>query len=178
MLLTALANNGLDRNKMPLTKAGTVFKTNGFKRHPVTVWTGLSSGNMEWHLDYLRGMLTEYIYRFNKEHSLSRIVQFVESNLDVVPKLDRTPFHNSSEFKDHEDVIEAYKKGMNVKWNRDVIKVKWTKREPPNWAEIPIKQSGDIYYRDMSSCPDLRQILTVEKMSHSSATDVPSIAQS
>ena len=166
MLLTALANNGLDKNSMPLTKSGTVFKTNGFKRHPVTVWTGQNLSNLEWHLSYLKGMLQEYVYRFNKIHSLAHVVPFVENNSHVIAPGELTKFQNSSEFKDVEDTVEAYRMGMNAKWLRDVIKVKWSKRQPPEWVQIPIAAKDSVFFR----CRDL-----AAPENRSFAIDVPNI---
>lgn len=148
MLMTALVVNGLPPEQVPLTKKGVPFKTNGFRKHPVTVWTGKSRGNYEWHLQYLLAALNEFRRRFNKEHSLIYVAGFASSRMkSVIPDGDIEPFVNCSLFKDENDVVEAYRKTMNAKWKADKIKVKWTNRNPPKWISIPTVEVNNIVYR-------------------------------
>lgn len=105
-----------------------------WKKHPCTVWTAKSKANYEWHMSLLKEMNNEYVHRNDKNHKSFLIAYdklLVQSNL--LPDIGITPFVNCSARKDIDDVIKAYRIGLQVKWQNDKREPKWTKRGKPSW---------------------------------------------
>lgn len=149
MIVLALAKNGLPASELPLTKAGTPYKTKGHANHPVTLWTGRISGNFLWHVNYLKSALTEYEYRYEKTRTGMNIVDLACKWLALIPEGNLEPFQNSSEYKETiaQDVIYCYRQTMLDKWHRDKIKVKWTKRMPPEWSPLSTVLRDGVYIK-------------------------------
>jgi len=105
-----------------------------WKKHPCTIWTGDTNSNYEWHLELLLAMSNEYTHRYGKIHKTYTVTfDSLYNQRHLVEKGDLTPFPNCSLRKDIENVIEAYRFGFLIKWSKDKIKPKWTKREKPEW---------------------------------------------
>lgn len=147
MLVIALVKNGLPKDKIPLTKSGKPYKTKGHANHPVTVWTGRTRGNFRWHLIYLMEMFEEYRFRTGKTHAGEEICLLAHDNDRLITAGVLEPFQNSSLYQTHADTVLAYRFTMNDKWKADKIKVKWTKRKPPDWCAIPTVLVDGVYYR-------------------------------
>lgn len=149
MLVITLVKNGLPTRLIPLTKAGKPYKTKGHANHPVTVWTGKTRGNFRWHLNYLMEMMDEYTYRTGKTRAGIDICCLAHDWDRLIPEGSLERFQNSSLFPNHNDVIDAYRFTMNAKWKNDKIKVKWTKRKPPEWLATAIRvvEVDGVYYR-------------------------------
>ena len=149
MLVLALVANGLPKHKIPLTKSGKPYQTKGHARHPVTLWTGRTSGNFNWHLRYAISMMGEYTYRNGKTRAGFDVLRCAVDYQGLVPKGPLEQFQNSSMYQEitDTDVPECYRQTMVSKWLADKIKVKWTKRKPPDWCTVPVVKMGEIYYR-------------------------------
>lgn len=178
MMVLAAKLNGA--TKFPLTKAGTPYKAKGHINHPVVKWTATSDGNYLWHLTYLGTMLGEYHYRTGKTHAGMHVYDWACQQVSLFPKGAILEFQNSSLFagKGVVPVIIAYINTMIHKWQNDKIKVKWTKRKPPEWCKIRTVQIGDTWYR-VTAAEDsaVDQMLVGEHQSSSptsSATDAQS----
>jgi hypothetical protein len=149
MLVIAADLNGLPESKRPLTKAGKPYSVKGHRHHPVTMWTASSQARFFWHTLYLCAALQEYHYRTGKTHANTHIAAWAQ-NMHITLLMGQTmhvgAFQNSSLYKDNEDVVEAYRATMIHKWTNDKIKVKWTKRGPPDWCNLPTFESHGVWY--------------------------------
>lgn len=149
MIVTALVKHGLSKHMIPLTKAGTPYKTKGHANHPITLWTARSFSNFFWHLNYLACMLEEYKFRTGKDRAGHDIVQLARSYGPLlILNGGLTPFYNASAYIPNSwlSIHGCYRKTLVDKWTHDKIKVKWTKRQPPIWA-IRTIQIGDTWYK-------------------------------
>tara|TARA_R110002050_G_scaffold7274_8_gene28474 strand:+ start:5361 stop:5930 length:570 start_codon:yes stop_codon:yes gene_type:complete len=151
MLVTGLRVAGFDETKLPVTKAGTYWKAT-HQNHPCNIWMRVSSANWIWAFDYLQELLTEYSFRYFKQHSCQesvlyhlwdltfkhensryadlQIEQWVEKNL---PNLGLTDFPQCmpDEFKVDGDSQKAYRNYYNG--DRISAFAKWTNTDPPAW---------------------------------------------
>jgi hypothetical protein len=146
MLSSALHINGLHKNKLPKTLKGEPYKPTHTK-HPCTIWVSVNRANYNWLLAHLKAMIEEYSYRTGKVHGCSSTLKELENGLSSIPQGDLAGFQNSSEFKSCLDTVEAYRKTMNFKWKKDKIKLKWSKRHPPEWIDssLNVLKTGDAY---------------------------------
>lgn len=149
MLVMALVANGLSLDKVPLTKSGAPYKTKGHSKHPVTIWTGRTRSNFLWHLIYTKALVAEYHHRTSKTRAGMNVLDAADKHISLIPEGDLEEFYNSSMHPKTrvQDVVECYRKTMIDKWTADKIKVKWTKRKPPEWSTIPVVESNGVYYR-------------------------------
>lgn len=148
MLIIALVKNGLPKDKIPLTKSGKPYKTKGHANHPVTVWTGRTRGNFNWHILYLGSLLDEYAFRTGKTRAGIDIFYLAYNYIHLIPSGGLQTFQNSSFYEETltQDVTECYRQTMIDKWAKDKIKVKWTKRKPPLFAPKTVFIDG-VYYK-------------------------------
>lgn len=106
------------------------------KNHPCVKWASESLNNYTWLCMYFSAILTEYRYRFNKDHACSKFFDnFVSfSSFTRLPNI-RTEmkFVNCTPFKDEPDVFRAYKLCLLDKWAKDKRPPKWTNRERPQF---------------------------------------------
>ncbi len=149
MLVIALVANGLPKHKIPLTKSGQPYKTKGHANHPITKWTGRTRGNFLWHVMYLEAMMIEYHHRTGKTRAGVDVIDTAISNINLIPDGVQEPFHNSSLYSDNDvrGVIYCYRLTMGDKWMKDKIKVKWTKRKPPDWCAVRTVEVDGVHYR-------------------------------
>jgi hypothetical protein len=113
----------------------SLYKTNHLN-HPCSKWVRESRANFKWLQRHFVALYIEYKHRFGKDHKTWRLRYEM---LDVfttkwVSNEERTPFVNCTEFKDIQDVVEAYRLQMIKKWKNDNRPPKWTKRNVPSWV--------------------------------------------
>lgn len=105
------------------------------RNHPCVVWARESKANYEWLIEHFKGLLSEYTYRYNKQHAcgkhLATFCNFVENN-----KFNKTDFmlmHQCmpEEFR-QEDSVKAYQAYYKSKpeWI-----MKYTNRSIPKFME-------------------------------------------
>lgn len=148
MLVIALVRHGLPQHLIPITKLGKPYKTKGHANHPVTKWTGDNRENFMWHMSYLSAMLGEYHYRTGKIRAGIDVADTAHQWFTLIPDGKLMKFQNSSLYISKAgDTVGCYRSTMRDKWMADKIKVKWTKRKPPEWCNIPVVESDGVYYR-------------------------------
>jgi hypothetical protein len=80
----------------------------------------------------MKALSDEYTNRYGKVHkSMEHYETFLE-NAHYIPEGKLTPFVNCTPYKEME-VIPAYRKYMQEKWNNDKRTPKWNNGERPTW---------------------------------------------
>lgn len=103
------------------------------KNHPCTKWANESVANYQWLVVHFRALCNEWKYRFKKSHACSEhLDKFVNASFATENDL-MTPFVNCTKFED-KDVVVAYRKCLNEKWENDKIDPVWTLRAAPLWV--------------------------------------------
>jgi hypothetical protein len=106
-------------------------------KHPVTLWTGDTAGNMVYMCRYYIALSNERMYRLGRTHKCDEVFQEMQPTImkyiAMRSNLETTPFANCSLFKDESNIVTAYRKTMIHKWTNDKRKPTWTKREVPSW---------------------------------------------
>lgn len=107
------------------------------KNHPCTIWARTTRANYQWLLDHLVALCSEYEIRYGKIHACAALIPGFEEHSVNVPEGELTPFPNCTIYKDETDVIEAYKRFMDHKWNDlDVRPPTWRVGSRPEWSEV------------------------------------------
>lgn len=104
--------------------------------HPCSVWARTSRDNFMWLHDHGVHLSLAYTFRFGKVHKSTAIIQMAEEYVSSLPPGDLTPFKNCTDFKDIDNVYEAYRYALRTKWRVDADSgrpPKWTNSTPPEW---------------------------------------------
>ena len=147
MLCTAIHLHSKEDNNIINTQAAELYKSTHVK-HPCTIWTAYSIENWMWLYDHIRYLCEEYSYRFNNRvHKVES--KFIPSILEykyLLPEKGLTKFANccrgefkngiSVDYREIDDVLEAYRLYMCAKWQNDARTPIWTKRRAPKWYLI------------------------------------------
>lgn len=101
--------------------------------HPSTVWTCASDIHYAWHAHFLRAMLDEYTFRYNRKHAVEKIYPFLSRLPRNIPQLEvwsePTPAMPDI-YKVDGDSITSYRNYYaGEKWRF----AKWKKRTVPEW---------------------------------------------
>ena len=118
MLASALRRHGIDEALLPLTKAGTPYKST-HPHHPCTRWVGDTGTNFDWLCVHGLALCDEYYFRYRKIHACQKpIDEMRRANLShkIVPAGDQTPFPQAlpDAFK-CDNVVEAYRSYYKTK---------------------------------------------------------------
>lgn len=76
MIVSALLNNGAPAGLMPETVRGTIHK-GGYRNHPMTRWTGESTGNFDYAMNHAFGICQQFSCRYGKEHSAQKQLMWI-----------------------------------------------------------------------------------------------------
>ena len=106
------------------------------QNHPCTLWSVECSENYEWHYRHFIALCDEYELRYGKVHATRRKLA---DALRALPKNIShgaiTPFRlamkSNPECQHTDDPVRSYREFYQTKQSR--FKMKWTKREVPNW---------------------------------------------
>jgi hypothetical protein len=111
------------------------------KGHPCTIWTMQTSANYEWHYQHFVALANEYTHRYGKVHAsfakLNHVLKNLPKNIPVGPLT-----KPALAMKDHpecmfeDDPVKSYRAFYQTK--KDRFKMVWTKRDVPEWFEIPV----------------------------------------
>ena len=134
LLASALHRHGIDEALLPLTKAGTPYKST-HPHHPCTRWAGDTSTNFDWLCMHGLALCDQYYFRYQKIHACQKpIDEMRRANLahEVLPIGDQTPFSQA--------VPDVFKSDNAVKAYRSYYKTKhfakWKMgRSAPAWWE-------------------------------------------
>ncbi|MFN9303474.1 MAG: pyrimidine dimer DNA glycosylase/endonuclease V [Candidatus Kapaibacterium sp.] len=103
------------------------------KNHPCCIWARETRANFEWLLKHFIALLSEYQYRYGKKHKCFGYVNFLYSNINVIPTGNLTDHKNCTKFKEVDDIILAYRMALKDKWINDKRKPVFHKRNQPSW---------------------------------------------
>ncbi len=85
-------------------------------------------------VDYLADLINEYGYRFDKRHKLDFTWNDLWEQQGLFTKYPAKPFGNHTTNHKHiENVYDAYKKELQLKWKHDKVAPKWTNRPTPDF---------------------------------------------
>jgi hypothetical protein len=128
MLCDALRARGVDNKKFP-----RMYKKFNPK-HSCTIWAGSTSENFKWLVRHGAHLEIERLLRGMKRHKSLQIISKCLDFLPVIPKGDLQPFVNcTKDYKHIEDVHEAYRRQLQLKWFCDEEKPVWSNREIPEF---------------------------------------------
>ena len=101
--------------------------------HPCCVWVRESHENYIWLFYHFSGLLSEYTYRYGKQHAYSKLMGMLLAIPKNMPKVNFSdpPKAMPDEYKT-ENVIESYRYYYA---NGKAHLHEWTKRQRPNWLE-------------------------------------------
>jgi hypothetical protein len=102
--------------------------------HPCAVWVRQSQDNYCWTFQHFNALLREFEFRRSKHHACRVLWRTLKNPPHTLNAVEQTPFANCSLFKDL-PVHDAYRATMLHKWANDKIKVSFTHRGCPEWAE-------------------------------------------
>lgn len=101
--------------------------------HPCGVWARDSFHNYRWLSTHALWLCEIYGTLFRRKHSTQDVLWELDEYASVIPDGPLTPFPNCTDYKGLDDVHEAYRRQMCVKWDSDWRKPTWKGREPPDW---------------------------------------------
>ena len=105
-------------------------------KHPCTLWAAKSEDNFLWLTDYFAYLLEEYTSRYHKEHKCEQYLSVFQNLISEDWFKAPLEFLNCTTRHKHiDDVFEAYKAELNLKWDNDVRPATWCRGAcmPPKW---------------------------------------------
>lgn len=119
MLSTVLSDYGVDLGYKPT-----------HRKHPCTLWTGMSRENFEWLTKHGMALSDEYTSRYGKVHKSQAIIEASKDHIEKIPSKGLTPFAQAmpEQFKDP-CAVKAYR---SFYLGEKMSFATW-KRNKPNW---------------------------------------------
>jgi hypothetical protein len=113
--------------------------------HPSAIWVRENNENYKWAYDLLKALIKEYAYRYNKIHSTSDLLFFLEKTPENIPQGKLTPFALAmpDEFKE-KNRVQSYRN--YYLYGKSHLAV-WTKRQRPFWYPV-VPPCCDIFIAD------------------------------
>jgi hypothetical protein len=115
--------------------AGTAYSN-----HPVTIWVGENRSNFRWAYRHAVALAIEWRHRFNSSHASAKRTPFIYEFAGYIPKGELTPFQNSARNGVFNftwlPVPLSYRHYLITRWKNDVLPVKFTNRQPPDWSKL------------------------------------------
>lgn len=105
------------------------------QNHPSAVWVRQSTKNYEWLYNHFLHLLSEYTFRYGKNHKSEFLIPWLKNAPKNTPQ--NVPYsHPPQCMPDHckdENTVEAYRKYYMTE--KDHI-AQWVVREKPDWYEV------------------------------------------
>ena len=119
MLSTVLSDYGVNLGYKPT-----------HRKHPCTIWTGMSRENFEWLVKHGMALSDEYTSRYGKVHKSQKIIEASKDYIERLPSKGLTPFAQAmpEQFKDP-CAVKAYR---SFYLGEKMSFATW-KRNKPNW---------------------------------------------
>lgn len=107
-------------------------------------WIMKSTNNYKYAANLATGLLNEYKYRYNKEHKCEKAIIWLNKNIPLLEKKNRTKFKftkNVSAYGEFikDSVLASRYMYVDFKCKKD----KWTKRNKPYWFDKLLKDSNN-----------------------------------
>lgn len=96
--------------------------------HPCTLWAAECQANYDWLVEYFDFLCAEYTLRYQKEHKCRQYLANFQEYTDfyALNMVDEIEFVNCTTNHKHIDnVFEAYKAELNLKWANDIRTPTW-----------------------------------------------------
>lgn len=108
------------------------------KQHPCALWSAHSNSNWEWLFQHFLALCQEYTHRYGKYHKSAALAPHLRKYHYLIKDGPQTSFANCTrfehcDFRHLQDVHDAYKRYLTIKWNNDKLIPKWTNRAQPSW---------------------------------------------
>lgn len=105
-----------------------------YQNHPCTVWVRSSYANFMWAYVLFRHLLSEYSYRYGREHATARLVPVLSTvSADDFPSYGMTPFAQAMPDQcRRDDAVTAYRTYYATEKARLLT---YRKRQPPEWLK-------------------------------------------
>lgn len=111
-------------------------KREKFYRSPIAKWVRYSRENFNWTLFFVKALIEEYHYRFDKNHPYKKYINWVEANM---PTSDLRSYELTEwpvDFGDWSDILEE--SGNAIEDFRKLYTLarrneRWTRRNYPEW---------------------------------------------
>ena len=141
MLANAFTIERLAENDVPRNQKGEP-RTHGYSKHPCTLWTYKTKGNMKWLCAHALEMGKERNYRWEgrPNHFSLYFIAWCSENIDdsIAPNGNRTDFAIAISENMTCRQVEGFDNLSSVEKYREYYKhdkpfVKWTKRQKPSW---------------------------------------------
>jgi len=129
--LLSTAHHVLDENIDEYQVHDKIYKKT-HQNHPSAVWVRESLDNYMWGWDHLHHLISEYTYRYGREHKTKKILQYLLNvPIDILEiGLTPIPLCMPDEYKVADDAVQSYR---NYYKHGKMHLHKWTKREKPEW---------------------------------------------
>lgn len=110
------------------------------KHHPVVKGCMTDEDYLRWTACHGLALLSEYRYRYSREHKAQPHIEkalstLCASGLWAAEPSPHWPKAVLDQYKDVEDVVQAYRLHLADKYIRWESKAKWTRRGPPEWLQ-------------------------------------------
>lgn len=104
--------------------------------HPSNVWIRQSKQNFEWAYKHFLALNDEYTLRYGKVHKTMEHAHHFKAAINLLPDIGLTKFANCAartdmgiSFKHLDDVCDAYKKYLDIRWQHDKREPTWYKQK-------------------------------------------------
>ena len=99
--------------------------------HPSAVWARASADNYLWLTAHAKALLSEYTYRYDKQHASTSVIMWCSANIPDIPngKLTEMPQCMPDEYKSKDSVV-AYRRYYNGAKSH---LHDWKRRQVPDW---------------------------------------------
>ena len=110
-------------------------------RHPCVLWASRNRSNWQWLYEHFIALCDEYTLRYGKIHKSKGLsfdllryaeIHINNATIEVFPNCTRM-INIGVNFSNIDDVCQAYRNYLCLKWKHDIIKPKWTKRDIHVW---------------------------------------------
>jgi hypothetical protein len=125
--------DGDENGVLPDPRQDVLFYKITHKNHPSAIWTRTSLENYNWLVDHFAALLSEYTYRYNKQHACTKLLYDIQSPPLKLKDWDWTEppccmpddCKIGSYVENYREYYRKYKSHIH----------KWTNREEPIWIE-------------------------------------------
>lgn len=95
------------------------------QNHPCTKWLLEDNANFSWLVEHFDHLCYEYQLRYSKTHKCQQYIDIFYSYCTSSPINVKAFLNCTTNHKHIDNVFEAYKAELNLKWNNDVRPVTW-----------------------------------------------------
>ena len=122
----------IDYYKLSDSRESILYKAAHLK-HPCNIWIRESNANYKWLYDHFLALLSEYKWRYNKNHACGKLVDVLASTPINIPESRLTTFPQAMpDDCKGADAVQAYQT-YYIKYKKDFAT--WKHRAVPSWFQ-------------------------------------------